>query len=161
MYHYEENKQRFWRYLEGRVDSYPPHRGRKNRAAFALFSALSEAFTDCDKMSGLVPVHRELVQYLAGYATECLEGEPEGGVIHPNANHFLKRSYDGFFETVRGAIKEKQLRHFEDGRILYGCLELPKWLVDFYANEAAQEAENLRKIREKFGSPPPVTVVRQ
>ena len=60
-------------------------------------------------------------------------------------------SLDGFFSTVVNAIKTDQLRHFGDGRILYGCLELPKWLVEKYTAQAAKEAADLRAYMKEEG----------
>ncbi len=142
---YEQMRGRFWYHLEQRTTA--SLRGKKNPAAYALFASIDAAFADIhrDFNDSLVPVHHRLVQYLAGWAKDSLEEEQKGGVVGPDANHFLKRAYDGLFQTILGAIKKNQLRHFDDGRIMFGCLELPDWLVDHFIAEAKQEAAWLRK----------------
>ena len=115
--------------------------------AHAFFQSVDAAFTDCDKMSGCVPIHRELVQYLAGWGRDMSQGyEQHGGPIGPKPNHFMRRAFDGFVETLRRAIKLNQLLYFDDNRVMYGCFVVPQWFIEKYLDEARREAEYLNDL---------------
>ena len=85
-----EIDRRFWQHLSQEAPN-TTLTGLK-KEAFILFSALDSAYTNSSKMSGLVPVDRQLIQYLAGWAEESLKDSFHGSsVIGPDANHCLKR----------------------------------------------------------------------
>lgn len=116
----------------------------------AFFMVLDMAFSSSDKMQGCVPVHRELVQYMAGWGRDVSKGYDErGGPLGPKANHFVKRGFDGFIETLRNAVKKNQLRYHDKDRVMYGCFVLPQWLLDKYLNEAQEQAEYLNEEWDK------------
>ena len=112
----------------------------------AFFVAMDMAFASSGKMNDCVPVHRELVQYLAGWCRDTSQGYDEkGGPIGPNPNHFVRRAMDGFIQTLRQAVKRNQLSYVDD-RILYGCFEVPRWLVEKYVDEAQRDAEHQNRL---------------
>lgn len=154
---YNADKERFWKAISG-SDTWAQRSFGKNYPAYALFQAISSAFTPCGQMQGHVPVDRELLQYLAGWAQDVVGRQQHHSmnVRGEDGNHFLKRSLDGLFSTVVNAIKIGQIRRFEDGRLMYGCLELPAWLVEKYAALAAKEREEIRAYYEAQGLPCPV-----
>lgn len=119
----------------------------------ALFQIVDAAFTDCNKMSGCVPVHRELVQYLAGWGRDMSQGyHQQGGPIGSRPNHFMRRAFRGFVETLKLAIVSNQLRHLDDNRIMYGCFVVPQWLIDKCLDEAQTNAAYLNKLWDEGGS---------
>ena len=129
-------------------------RPTENRTAYAFFVLMDAAFTDCEKMRGIVPIHRELVQYMAGWGRDAAESGDisGGGPVGADKDHMFSRAFDGFIKTIEYAVKHGGLRYFEDGRILIGCLTLPKWIVEKYMDEAQEEAEHLNGLWDKFDS---------
>ena len=52
---------------------------------------------------------------------------------------------DGFIQTLRDAIKKDRLNYVDD-RVMFGCFEVPRWLIEKYINEAQREAEHLNNF---------------
>jgi hypothetical protein len=144
---YEADKRRLWQHIfvnaYGTSDLSTLKHAPPDPEGYAFFLAIDSAYTECDKMRGNVPVDRQLVQYLAGWARDTARGYDQ----RPGTdNHFVNRALEGFISTLRDAIKRGQLRDYGDGRLLYGCFTVPQWLVDKYMDEAHEEASHLNKL---------------
>ena len=121
---------------------------RKNLPAdpegHAFFEAIDSAFCATDTY---VAVHHELVQYIAGWGRDMSQGyDQRGGPFGPKHNHFVRRAFSAFIETLRVAIKTGKLRYHDPERIMFGCFVVPKWLIDKYMDEAHREAINRNKL---------------
>ena len=132
-------------------------RPTKNRTAYAFFMLMDAAFTQCDKMNGIVPIDRELLQYMAGWARDAAEsGDVSGGApVGADQDHMLSRAFDGFIKTVEHAVKHGRLRDLGGrGHNFLGCLSLPEWIVDKYMEETRGEAEHLNGLWDKSDDKP-------
>ena len=145
------DKELLWKFLLNEYGSTISERTEKGATkhtprAYVLLSAIDMAFSGYSnrklEVHG-VPVDRELVQYLAGYSLYRNEDDELHGM------HFINRAFDAFVETIRKAARKGQLRFDSDGVIRFGCLALPKWIVDKYIAEAQEEAEHYKLLWEK------------
>lgn len=147
---YEASKQRLWsevlRQVYGTTDlstvTYVPP---SELEAHAFFLLIDHAFGQNQKKSGYIPVERELVQYLAGWGRDVTRGyEQSGGPFDtPKHNHFIRRAYNAFYQTLRRAVQHGELRYFpEENRALYGNFVVPQWLIDQFMDELREQAEH-------------------
>lgn len=111
---------------------------KSNPDAHAFFLALELAFTRCDKMEGIIPVDQELMVYMAAWSRDAVGGMPNMG--GPRDEHCLRRAFRGFYETLRNAVRLNHLRYFSNGRVLFGCFEVPQWFIDNCFDEMYQQA---------------------
>jgi len=124
--------------------------------AHAFFEAIEQAFSAtpdsrCD--DGCVPVHQHLASYMASWGRQITNGYDEkGGAIGEGYNHHIRRAFSGFVETLRNAIKLNNLRHFSDGRVMFGCFVLPTWIIEKYLDEVQEEAEHVNQMRSEYGA---------
>ena len=167
-YDEERDAKRLWDFLLQQVYGTDDFRSIENpqnqdREAHAFFLAMDYAFAGSSgRGSDIFPIHRELVQYLAGWCRDStnlrfhypMTGGPVGE--YDSRNHFLARAFEAFIQTLRQAIKADPRRYAVD-RPMFGCLELPKWLVDKYIAEGQMEAEHIRNLQKKY--PLPLRVV--
>jgi len=140
---YKASKERFWQFLIDTI--YFP--GVHTNSASVLVEAIDIAFTNTSSTPSQMPVSREMIQYLAGYTDQLLKGTAKGDVVGHNENHFLKRTFDGFFQTICVALKEERTHECDNGDVTFGCLVLPKWLVQECAEQVKEQAFELAKVR--------------
>ncbi|MDE1945361.1 MAG: hypothetical protein KGI03_03775 [Patescibacteria group bacterium] len=96
--------------------------------AVAFFSAIDAAFTPTgSEMQGCVPIHHELVQYLAGWCSSVARGSPQQG--GPSTNHFLGRALNGFISTLYEAVWRGRIWRDSDNVSHFGCLKIPVWFI--------------------------------
>ncbi len=149
---YEAAKKRLWNDLllktYGTTDLRDQEHMQPDPEAHAFFAIVDAAFTPCDKMQGCVPVSRELVQYLAGWARDFSRGwEQRGGPFDtPRHNHFVSRAFNGFYETLTRAVKHGELRDYGQDRTMYGGLTLPQWFISQCIDELHEEALHCNKL---------------
>lgn len=98
-----------------------------------LASAIEAAFTSIPG-SDSMPVYHQLVQYMAGWMREAMNGDLQHGgqnVRGHNANHFLKRAFEGLYMTVKENVIEghRTVRGADGDNPMYGCLHIPAVLV--------------------------------
>lgn len=134
----------FWQHLMANY-----HWGDRTEGQ-VLASAIDAAFT---KISGSdsMPVYHQLVQYMAGWMREAMNGDLQYGeqnVRGHNANHFLKRAFEGLFMTVKQNVIEghQTVRGAGGDDPMYGCLHIPPTLV----REWRAEADRLATSRKEW-----------
>ncbi len=120
----------------------------------ALFRAIDMAFTPCGKMTGCIPVHHQLVQYLAGWARDITKGyEQHGGPFdNPRHNHFALRAFRGFIHSLEWAVRHNALTCYEEGRWLYGSFVVPAWFIDKCMDRIYEEAVHQNKMWDEHPS---------
>jgi hypothetical protein len=129
---------------------------------YAFFEAIDAAFSRSDKMNGRIPVDQRLVQYIASWARASVKKEDLSGGRN---EHCVRRAMDGFIQTLHAAVQHNQLRYFEDGRVLYGCFEVPKWFIEetlemvqvqaLYENSLWDEDDGWKEYFRHFPLHPP------
>lgn len=140
---YEKLQQRFWEHLlEPRLKS---RAGVKGHEVEAFLETLDCTFAGNSWTGHVIPIHHEVVQYVAAYALRP-------GVAHKGENqtglpYLLNRAYEGFFTTVVDAIKNERIKKMgKEWR--FGCLVLPQWLVDHFSAEGEEERRRVRELRK-------------
>lgn len=141
---YEKLQQRYWGHLQGSHLVFI--RGIEKSLEVEVFlGALEVAFSSSSWTNDMVPVYREVVQYVAAYGLRpdvAHKGENQTGLPY-----LLNRAYEGFFITVTDAIKNGSIKKIgDDWR--FGCLVLPQWLVDHFSAAGEEERRSLRELRK-------------
>jgi hypothetical protein len=138
----------FWQCL---VAEY--HWGDKTEGQ-VLASAIDAAFTSIPG-SDSMPVDHKLVQYMAGWMRENMNGDPQHGeqtVRGHNANHFLKRAFEGLYMTVMQNVIEghRTVRGADGDDPMYGCLRIPSQLVAQWQAVAVERNQYRRETQGKI-----------
>ncbi len=117
---------------------------------YALFVAVEAAFATVPDRSFVSNVDPILVQYLAGWCRQTTEGYPQnGGAIGVKRNHFVRRAFRAFVQTIAQAVKYGDIRYVETDRPMFGCLTIPQWFVDICMSDVQEEAERCNQLIEE------------
>lgn len=146
-YSNEDDKELFWDHLV-REHSMPC-----DSEALVLVSCIDAAFVgmprgDSDDMV----VDHELVQYMAGWMRDSLNGHDHKNnhVVGHDANHFLKRAFNAFYLTVIRACQNnhKCVSERENG-IYFGCLELCPNQVQRWRQTSVDKAKAMQDLMKE------------
>src|SRR3954451_9306937 len=106
----------------------------------ALFQAISWAYASGGTGFGMMQISRDMVQYLASSA------EDRAGMKYAQV-----KILRWFLVTIREAVKEHRDLEFRDGKILYGCFEVPSWFYEKCAEIGRFEEQHRREMRKQGG----------